>query len=92
MRDAAKEERTACEEKIRKLRKGRVDLLKAYKQQIILIDNLRRQNICLEKAKALEIAEKEFLKVLDWNFADKWNKTECISNILITMAIILDRF
>jgi hypothetical protein len=45
--------------------------LKAYKQQIILIDNLRRQNVCLEKAKTLEITEKEFLKVLDWNFADK---------------------
>lgn len=72
MRESAKEERIAYEEKIRKLRKGRMDLLKAYKQQIILIDNLRRQNVCLEKAKVLEIAEKEFLKVLDWNFADKW--------------------
>lgn len=48
-----------------------MDLLKAYKQQIILIDNLKRQNICLEKAKVLEIAEKEFLKVLDWNFIEK---------------------
>ncbi|KAL7048264.1 hypothetical protein ACKWTF_003292 [Chironomus riparius] len=71
MRESAKEERLAYEEKIRKLRKGRLDLLKAYKQQIILIDNLRRQNVCLEKAKALEITEKEFLKVLDWNFTDK---------------------
>ena len=72
MRESAKEERIAYEEKIRKLRKGRMDLLKAYKQQIILIDNLRRQNVCLEKAKALEIAEKEFLKVLDWNLSEKW--------------------
>lgn len=72
MRESVKDERVAYEEKIRKLRKGRMDLLKAYKQQIILIDNLRRQNVCLEKAKALEIAEKEFLKVLDWNFTDKW--------------------
>lgn len=71
MHESAKEEKIANEEKLRKLRKGRMDLLKAYKHQIVLIDNLRRQNICLEKAKALEIAEKEFLKILDWNFADK---------------------
>ncbi|CRL03066.1 CLUMA_CG016634, isoform A [Clunio marinus] len=71
MRETVKEEKIAYEEKISKLRKGRMDMLKAYKQQIILIDNLRRQNICLEKTKALEITEKEFLKVLDWNFSDK---------------------
>jgi hypothetical protein len=70
MKESTKEERIAYEEKIKKLKKGRMDLLKAYKQQIILIDNLRRQNICLEKAKALEITEKEFLKVLDWNFVN----------------------
>lgn len=67
MRESAKEERVEFEEKTKKLRKGRSDLLKAFKQQLIYIDNLRRQNICLEKAKALEISEKEFLKVLDWN-------------------------
>lgn len=71
MRESAREERITYEEKIKKLRKGRMDLLKAYKQQIILIDNLRRQNVCLEKTKALEITEKEFLKVLDWNFVNK---------------------
>lgn len=67
MRESAKEERLEYDAKIKKLRKGRLDLMKAYKQQLILIDNLRRQNVCLEKAKALEITEKEFLKVLDWN-------------------------
>lgn len=36
-----------------------------------MIDNLRRQNICLQKAKMIEITEKEFLKVLDWNFDEK---------------------
>jgi hypothetical protein len=71
MRDTSREESLAYEEKIKKLRKSRMDLLKAYKQQIILIDNLQRQNICLQKAKVLEIAEKEFLKVLDWNFMEK---------------------
>lgn len=71
MRDTSREERLAYEEKIKKLRKSRMDLLKAYKQQIILIDNLQRQNVCLQKAKVLEIAEKEFLKVLDWNFMEK---------------------
>lgn len=70
MRESAKDERLEYEEKIRRLKKSRLDLMKAYKQQIILIDNLRRQNVCLEKVKALEITEKEFLKVLDWNFAE----------------------
>lgn len=69
MRESAKQERVEYEEKINKLRKGRMDLMKAHKQQLLLIDNLRRQNICLEKAKALEITEKEFLKVLDWNLS-----------------------
>lgn len=68
MKESAKQEKAIYEEKIRKLRKGRMELLKTYKQQIIIIDNLRRQNVCLEKTKTLEIAEKEFLKVLDWNF------------------------
>lgn len=67
MRESAKEERVEYDEKIKRLRKGRLDLMKAYKQQLVLIDNLRRQNVCLEKTKALEITEKEFLKVLDWN-------------------------
>jgi hypothetical protein len=70
MNESAEKERIIFEEKMRNLRKGKADLLKAYKQQIILIDNLKRQNICLEKAKSLEICEKEFLKVLDWNFGE----------------------
>lgn len=36
MRESSKDERTAYEEKIKKLRKGRMDLLKAYKQQIMV--------------------------------------------------------
>lgn len=67
MRESAKEERVEYDEKIKKLNLSSKKLKFAFKQQIILIDNLRRQNACLEKAKAMEIAEKEFLKVLDWN-------------------------
>lgn len=71
LRDSAKQEQIEVEEKIRQLRMGRMNLLKSYKQQIIMIDNLRRQNTCLQKAKMIEITEKEFLKVLDWNFDEK---------------------
>ena len=71
LRDSAKQEQIQVEEKFRQLRIGRMNLLKSYKQQIIIIDNLRRQNTCLQKSKMIEITEKEFLKVLDWNFDEK---------------------
>ncbi|XP_037954775.1 uncharacterized protein LOC119685845 [Teleopsis dalmanni] len=55
------------EKQIKSLKKQRADLLNAYKKQLFLIDNLKRQNICYEQTKMLDISEKEFSKVLDWN-------------------------
>lgn len=55
------------DKQIKSLKKQRADLLNAYKKQLFLIDNLKRQNICLEQAKMLEFSEKEFAKVLEWN-------------------------
>lgn len=69
-RESHQKEIRTFEDKLRNLQKSKLSLLKAYKQQIVLIDNLKRQNLCLQKAKVLEICEKEFLKVLNWNFAD----------------------
>ncbi|XP_061392619.1 uncharacterized protein LOC133328093 [Musca vetustissima] len=55
------------DKQIKNLKKQRADLLNAYKKQLFLIDNLKRQNICLEQAKMLQFGEKEFSKILEWD-------------------------
>ncbi|XP_016947633.1 testis-expressed protein 9 [Drosophila biarmipes] len=53
--------------RIRALERQRADLLNAYKKQLYLIDNLKRQTTCLEQSAAIGFGEKEFNKVLEWN-------------------------
>lgn len=67
MKDSTRLDKEIQEKQIKSLKKQRSDLLEAYKKQLYLIDNLRRQNICLEQAKLLKFGEKELSKVLDWN-------------------------
>ena len=55
------------EKQIKQLRRHRFDLLAAYKKQLLLLDNLKRQVTCLEQSKLIDFAEKEFTKILDWN-------------------------
>ncbi|XP_067634421.1 testis-expressed protein 9 [Eurosta solidaginis] len=55
------------DKQIKSLKKQRADLLNAYKKQLFLIDNLKRQNICMEQSKMINFGEKEFTKVLEWN-------------------------
>uniref|UniRef100_W8BC05 Testis-expressed sequence 9 protein n=1 Tax=Ceratitis capitata TaxID=7213 RepID=W8BC05_CERCA len=57
----------AKDKQIKSLKKQRADLLNAYKKQLFLIDNLKRQNICMEQSKMIGFGEKEFTKVLEWN-------------------------
>lgn len=65
-RDQGRSEKDCAEKQIKQLRRQRVSLITAYKQQLLLMDNLRRQNLCLEEAKMLEFSEKEFTKILNW--------------------------
>ncbi|KAM7344687.1 uncharacterized protein ACRADG_011310 isoform 2-T3 [Cochliomyia hominivorax] len=65
--EAMRVEAETKDKQIKSLKKQRADLLNAYKKQLYLIDNLKRQNVCLEQAKMLEFEEKEFAKVLEWN-------------------------
>nr|XP_016930442.1 testis-expressed protein 9 [Drosophila suzukii] len=53
--------------RIRALKRQRADLLNAYKKQLYLLDNLKRQTTCLEQSAAIGFGEKEFNKVLEWN-------------------------
>jgi len=50
--------------RIRALKRQRADLLNAYKKQLYLLDNLKRQTTCLEQSAAIGFGEKEFNKVL----------------------------
>lgn len=65
-RDQARAEKDAAEKQIKQLRKQRLTLITAYKHQLLLLDNLKRQNLCLEESKLLEFSEKEFTKILNW--------------------------
>lgn len=65
-RERAHQEKDLAEKQIKQLRRQRVSLITAYKQQLLLLDNLNRQNLCLEEAKMLEFSEKEFTKILNW--------------------------
>ncbi|KAH8396515.1 hypothetical protein KR215_000028 [Drosophila sulfurigaster] len=57
--------------RIKALKRQRADLLNAYKKQLFMIDNLKRQNSCVEQAVAIGFGEKEFNKVLEWNMGSK---------------------
>lgn len=67
-KESTRRESETKENQIKSLKKQRANLLNAYKKQVYLIDNLKRQNVLLEQAKMLDFGEKEFAKVLDWKF------------------------
>lgn len=70
LKDTARTESEAKDKQIKSLKKQRADLLNAYKKQLFLIDNLKRQNLCMEQSKMIAYGEKEFSKVLDWKMHD----------------------
>lgn len=65
--DVQRKELKQKDSRIRALKRQRNDLLNAYKKQLYMIDNLKRQTNCLEQSAAIGFGEKEFNKVLDWN-------------------------
>jgi hypothetical protein len=71
MRDSNRQEQSTMEEQIKGLRKQRIDMLQAYKKQLILIDKLKRQKLNSnndsddDEMKLMRSAEKEFIKFLD---------------------------
>ncbi|SPP73744.1 testis-expressed protein 9 [Drosophila guanche] len=65
--DTHRNELKAKDSRIRALKRQRGDLLNAYKKQLYMIDNLKRQTSCMEQSVAIGCGEKEFNKVLEWN-------------------------
>ncbi|KAK4886015.1 hypothetical protein RN001_002286 [Aquatica leii] len=51
---------------IKQLDKQKCELFSAFKKQMQLIDNLKRQKLHLEALKLNQISENEFIKILDW--------------------------
>lgn len=71
LRSTMQHEQKFYENQLKMLQKQRTDLISAYKKQLLLLDNLKRQNTCLEHAKLLQIGEKEFARILDWSGDDR---------------------
>lgn len=62
--DASRLQRQEWEQQQKQLVQQRGDVLTAYKSQLLLLDNLKRQNVCLEQSRGIQVAEKEFLQML----------------------------
>lgn len=62
-----REDRNFWEKQIKTLKKQRLDLISGYKKQMMLLNNLKKQNLCLEQAKLIDFSEKEFTKILEWS-------------------------
>lgn len=64
------QERKFYENRLKSERKEYNELIAAYKKQMLLIDNLKRQNVLLEQTKLVQIAEQDFMRCLDWPNGD----------------------
>lgn len=60
------QERKFYENRLKTERKEYNNLIAAYKKQMLLVDNLKRQNVRLEQAKLVQIIEQDFMRCLDW--------------------------
>lgn len=56
-----------AESQLKTMSDQRAGLIAAYKKQLYLLDNLKRQNVCLEQAKLLDFVERDFVRMLDTN-------------------------
>lgn len=65
------QERTSLENQIKELKKERMQMLNAFKKQLLRIDQLKRQNSCFDEERLIEIAEREYLKLLKWSSNDE---------------------
>lgn len=51
----------------KKLNKQKLELIQAFKRQMKLIDNLKKQRMHLEASRLLVFSEQEFINALEWN-------------------------
>lgn len=65
------QEKNGLEIQIKELKKERMQMLNAFKKQLLRIDQLKRQNNCFDEERLIEIAEWEYLKLLKWSNSDE---------------------
>lgn len=68
------QERKFYENRLKSERKEYNDLIAAYKKQMLLVDNLKRQNTLLQQSKLIQIIEQDFMRCLDWPNGDSTEK------------------
>lgn len=51
---------------IKNLEKQRSELVQAFKKQLLLVDNLKRQNMYLMASEQIRLTEGDFAKLLEW--------------------------
>lgn len=68
------QERKFYENRLKTERKEYNDLIAAYKKQMLLVDNLKRQNALLEQSKLIQIIEHDFMRCLDWPIGNSTEK------------------
>ncbi|XP_063697829.1 testis-expressed protein 9 [Culicoides brevitarsis] len=67
------QERATLEGQIKELKRERMQMLNAFKKQLLRIDQLKQQNNCFDEEKLIEIAEREYMKLLKWSSGDQPN-------------------
>lgn len=72
-------ERKFYENRLKVERKEYNDLIAAYKKQMLLIDNLKRQQTLLEQSKLVQMAEQDFMRCLDWPTSKGVNGVETMT-------------
>lgn len=60
-------DRRHADTQLKLLAEQRAGLIAAYKRQMYLMDNLKRQNVCLEQAKRIDFVESDFVRMLESN-------------------------
>lgn len=68
--DRLRNDRHLWEKQVKILKKQRLDLISGYKKQMMLLNNLKKQNLCLEQSKLIDFSEREFTKILEWSSRD----------------------
>lgn len=68
------QESSSLEGQIKELKKERMQMLNTFKKQLLRIDQFKRQNSCFDEEKLIEIAEREYLKLLKWTSDDEPKK------------------
>ncbi|XP_067004436.1 testis-expressed protein 9 isoform X2 [Anabrus simplex] len=67
LRESTRKKNEEFTANIKRLEKQKLELVTAFKKQLQLVDNLKKQKAHLEASRVVQFTEEEFLKLLEWN-------------------------